>query len=236
MPNNPITAWSYSRLAVYRKCPRQFKYKFVDKLPEPKSPAMQRGTDVHLMLQNYVEGKTKKFPVMPPKADGTGGGPVSAEIRKLYDRLRKAKANCELEYATDSKWAPTSWFDRGTWTRAKLDVELHLPKEEAAEVIDTKTGKEDAGPHGEQLEIYAVIEWAHRPLLREVRAAMAYVDIGKVTWAVFTDPEKTVPRLRKKWETMARPVLKDRTYKATPSGECRWCPFSGRRGGPCDKG
>lgn len=226
---NPITAWSYSRLAVYRKCPRQFKYKFVDKLPEPKSAAMERGTAIHEVLQHYVEGKKAKLPDELKLSMGQ-------ELRDLYMRLRKAKAKCELEYAVDRAWAPTSWFDPTTWTRAKLDVELHLPMENAAEVIDTKTGKVRAAEHAEQLEIYAVVEWSHRPLLDEVRAAMAYVDQGKLTWAVFTDREATLKRLRRKWEREAKPVLADRVYRAAPSKECSWCPFSGRRRGPCDKG
>lgn len=226
---NPISAWSYSRLSDYRKCPRKFKYKYVDKLPEPKSAAMERGTLIHEVLQKYVERKAK---AIPPELKATMG----KEVVALYDRMRKAKAQCELEYAVDRSWAPTSWFDKSTWTRAKLDVELHLPKENAAEVVDTKTGKERPAEHGEQLEIYAVVEWAHRPLLDEVRAAMAYVDGGKLTWAVFTDREATVRRLRKKWEREAKPLLADRQYRATPSKECSWCPFSGRRGGPCDKG
>jgi hypothetical protein len=170
-PVNFPTAWSYSRLADYRKCPRKFKYKYVDKLPEPKAPAMERGTAIHEVLQKYVEGGVKTIPKELVQNMGKS-------LAKTYTDLRKAKAACELELAVDVTWNPTSWFDRTTWTRAKLDVELWVPKEKIAYVYDTKTGKERAGEHAEQCEIYAVVEWAHRPLAETVVAKMLYVDLG----------------------------------------------------------
>lgn len=229
------TAWSYSRLSQYRKCPRQFFFAIVEKRPIPKAPAMERGTAVHDGIQRYIEGKAKALPKLPPNQKGEAFS-MTAPVVALYKRLRTLKAQCELEYAVDEKWRPSSWFDPTTWLRAKLDARLWVPKDKVSEVYDHKTGKERAEEHAEQLEIYAAVEWQHQPLAEEVRASMVYADGGGITTAVFTDRETTLKRLMKKWAKEAKPMLTDRKFKATPGSECKWCPFSSRRGGPCDKG
>jgi hypothetical protein len=226
--SNIITAWSFSRLATYRKCPRQFKYQFIDKLPQPPAPAMERGSKIDDGVRAYVEGKAKKLPVV----DGTNYG----KLVKVYADMRKAKTMCQLELAVDASWKPVSWFDRSTWLRAKLDHELWLPKEKLAKVDDTKSGKMWPD-HTEQLEIYAIVEWAHRPLAEAVECRMLYVDQGIAgPVSLFTDRPVTEKRLRKKWAAEAKPVLADRKFKAKPGDACKWCPYSGRKGGPCDKG
>ena len=42
-----IPQWSYSRLTCFEKCPKQAEFKFVKKIKEPGSAAMDRGKEVH---------------------------------------------------------------------------------------------------------------------------------------------------------------------------------------------
>lgn len=224
---NSVTAWSYSRLSQYRKCPRQFRYAVIEKRPQPKSPAMERGTAIHEHLQKYIERKKRKLPI---ELNATLG----PELLQVVDRFRKSRAECELELAVDRHWKPVSWFDRDAWLRVKFDVR---DTSSGRRLVDWKTGKVYAEEHAEQLELYALVEWSHTPDAPEILAEDIYVDLGiPPVSSLFTDPKKTVPRLRRKWEKLAAPVFKDQTFKAKPGRECTWCPFSGRRGGPCDKG
>ena len=57
-----ITQWSYSTWQTYNQCPRKAFYKKVRKLQEPGSPQMERGTQVHQLAQDYVEGKADSLP------------------------------------------------------------------------------------------------------------------------------------------------------------------------------
>ena len=57
-----VTSWSFSRYGDYKKCPLAFKLKHIDKIQEPKSPAMQRGIDIHNLAEAYVVGKLAKLP------------------------------------------------------------------------------------------------------------------------------------------------------------------------------
>jgi PD-(D/E)XK nuclease superfamily len=236
----PLTAWSYSRLKQWLDCPLAARYKFVDKIPEPKAPAMERGTAIHLTLQRYVEKKSKAIEVIKvPNRDGKieklDVRKTLGELKKPIEELRKGGAACELELAVDARWQPVSWFDKECRVRVKLDAELVTGKKLL--VVDHKSGKERPGEHAEQLDLYAPVAFAHHPEVEEIIAEMWYVDIGKRVPAIYTDLKKTMARLRRMWEKKAEPLLKDRTFKATPSVEsCRWCNYAGRRGGPCPYG
>lgn len=253
MQLNPITAWSYSRLADYRKCPRRFKYKHIEKRKEPEGPALARGNAMHDALQRYIENRIKVLPkklTLPPGKDGKKAPPdatrfeVSKPVKSVLDELRKHQKSkpidvlCELQYAVDSKWRPVDWFDRTAWLRAKLDVRQRLggvSQPPIVRVLDHKSGKVYPDAHAEQLEIYAAIVLPHEPSVAEIIAGMLYIDQPDApTFATFKAAD--VPKLQKKWTKLAAPIFKDKTFKAKPSSECNWCPFSGRRGGPCDKG
>ena len=52
-----ITSWSFSRWSCYSSCPYKAKLKFIDKLKEPGSPQMDRGTVIHELAEHYVKAK-----------------------------------------------------------------------------------------------------------------------------------------------------------------------------------
>ncbi len=49
-----FTAWSYSRLSDYEACPLKAKIKHLDKVSEPSSPALKRGSDIHELAAKYA--------------------------------------------------------------------------------------------------------------------------------------------------------------------------------------
>lgn len=225
-----LTAWSFSRLAVFRECRRQFKYKFIDKLPEQKGPALVRGDSVHKGIAKYLEGRSKVLP-----ADGTNYGPLAA----FYAAVRKQKPAVEMQVAVDRDWRRVDWFDRSAWLRVIFDVaferKARTVKGKAVVMGDHKTGRVHPAKHGEQLEVYACVGPSLWPDAAEYHGEMYYVDHAmEPTEAVFL--AKDIPKLRKKWEKAAAPIFKATQYPAEPGQGCRWCAFSGRRGGPCDAG
>lgn len=217
-----ITAWSYSRLSTYRTCPRQFKYKAIDRLPEPPAPALERGIAMHKALEDFVRGKVTKLP---------------ADIRHVSKNLRaykRAGADVEIELCFNSKWERTGWFDRDAWVRIKIDLQLiGMAK---VELIDHKTGKVNPERHTEQLELYAL---AALIAVRERDVASTgvwYVDHeDRPRWlALF---ERSAPMLRRekqRWKDTVAPLMRDRKFKPTPGYACRWCAFSKAKGGPCE--
>lgn len=226
----PLTATSFSRYKVHATCPRQAKYKFIDKLPEPKGPAMARGNVIHKGIERYLLRHAPKL----PKDDGTDYGP----LKSLYASIRKEKPAVELELAVDREWHLVDWFDPRVWFRAKVDGAVLRPKERVLFLFDNKTGKERPAEHAEQLETYIAIapaRWSTKDY-DTIIASMLYTDHGRDVPAEYGDLKRIIAKLRKKWEKKLAPLLKDRTFKPTPGDHCKWCAYSGRKGGPCDAG
>ena len=59
---SPVKAWSYSRYATYALCPLQFKLRYIDKIPEPQSPAMARGDRIHKEIARWLTGLVESLP------------------------------------------------------------------------------------------------------------------------------------------------------------------------------
>jgi RecB family exonuclease len=234
---NKITAWSYSRLSVFRKCKFQFYLKFIAKHPvkEDEGPALVHGRAVDELLQQYVAGNTKKLPIDLKKTMGK-------DLVDSVALLRKVSAHTQLEIAVDRNWQRVDWFSQQAWLRAKLDAAAVGPSKLNVSaggvlIVDYKTGKVYEAPHTEQLEIYVAIGPSMWPDATEFNAQMWYVDQGLRSAPMLVENDgKRVERLRKKWTAIAAPIFTEKKFKPTPGMECRWCVFSGRRGGPCKAG
>jgi RecB family exonuclease len=221
-----ITAWSLSRLQMYERCPFAFKCKHIDKIPEPPSPAMARGTQIHSAAEHYVDGKLKKIARELKLVTKT-----LVELRQAY---KEGQVKLELELGFNNKWEPVGWRDwKNCWLRVKMDV-MHF-KNKVLRVIDWKTGKlKDNGEYSDQLEIYAVAGLALLPQIKTVKSYLAFTDHGKLVSLPAGNRERgDFPELSKRWAKRASRLLKENLWKATPNYGCKWCPFSKAKGGPC---
>ncbi len=228
MPRKPspkITAWSYSRLNDYRTCPLKAKLKHVDKIKEPSSAPMQRGSDIDKMAEDYVAGKLKKLP-------------DELELfteEFVYLRSINKRVALQQQWAIDAKWNPVDWFDSSVWYRGKADAQVLSEDGETLTVIDFKTGKIREG-YKEQLEIYAFMGFLYGDdNIKVVRPEIWYTDQG----VLLPDPEdkgtyplpeeftrKDIPKLKRKMINLPKKMLADRTFAPTPSRLCGWCWFS----------
>jgi RecB family exonuclease len=229
-----ITSWSFSRWQTYDQCPAKARYKFIDRLPEPGSPAMERGSAIHKLSEDYVKGSISKLPVELK--------PLASEFKALRAARRKNPAliNVEESWAFRKDWTITHGRDwDGAWLRVKLDVAVRDGKE--VTVNDVKTGKfrpDDSLDYGLQMKLYdlgALVMYAGIPDVR-VRSRLLYVDAGMV----YPPPEeqtvytaKDLPALKKEWELRVKPMLSDTTFAPKPNRFCGWCHFRKANQGPC---
>ena len=245
-----ITSWSYSRYATYEECPRKARYKFIDRLKEPGSKAMDRGSDIHLLAEHAVKGTA------PLPTDLKSFAPVEktravqqlkkkqlpehlVNFQEEFDAVRKIKGvQAELELAFTVDWDPCGWrdWDRA-WVRVKIDLLLPpTTKEPVVEVIDHKTGRPRDG-YEEQLELSAVAGLLRYPQAEAARARNWYLDHGVIApddpdKGVF--PRKQLPKLQKLWVQRTKPMLSDTVFAPNPGPACRWCHFRKSNGGPCE--
>ena len=231
-PLPQITAWSYSRWRDYEQCPAKAKYKHIDRIKEPGSKAMDRGSDIHKSAENFVKGLAKT---------------LCAELKNFAAHIRKLKkdnAEAEGEWAFSAGWrSMVSWFSGMAWCRIKIDVFALSKDRKRFRVVDYKTGR-IYDDNIEQTELYALGAFKN-PALNEIEAVdveLWYVDqpiqIG-VNPVVKTFPRTEEPALEALWEKRTKAMFMDRRFAPRPNDKCRWCWF--RKGnteypgghGPC---
>lgn len=216
-----IKAWSFSRYKDYTQCPLKARLKHVDRLSEPGSAAMERGTAIHKMAEDYARGTLKKLP-----KELAGFTDFFKLVRKYKDDILATEDN----WAFTQQWDPCEWNDwNRAWVRVKIDLVLQDGPGHVM-IIDHKTGKRKAD-HLEQLSLYALAGFVMYPDAKEITSRLTYLDSGEVGEEGFHSKQLTA--LKKEWTAKAQPMLNDTTFAPRPGNYCRWCHFRKANGGPC---
>jgi len=209
-----VTAWSYSRYALYELCPLKFKLKHIDKIPEPGSPAMERGDRIHKGVAAYVTGTSQE----PPQEAVAHSFPAKLieELRGFPDKV------VEQQWGFTASWGPTGWFGKATWFRNILDAAA-LYDDMTGDVIDWKTGKK-YGSNAEQMELNALAFMCQYKLTQSVTTRMVYLDNGEEDTADFPVADKE--KLKEKWQQKVVPMFSDTIFAPRPNDKCRFCAYS----------
>lgn len=209
--------WGYSKLETFEKCPQKFAYMFIDKLPQPGSPAMERGSKMHENIESYLNGWIKDLI------------PECQSFKEAIDALKTEQFQAEQAIGLDKDWNKLpDWFHMATWIRAKADA-MYVQDNKLV-VIDFKSGKYRV-PSTDQVELYAIVGGALYPEVVEVFAEYWYLDTGEVYSRSYTQAE--LKELRKKFEKRVAPMYVNTNWTPQPSMDCRWCPYSKTKGGKC---
>lgn len=213
-----FTAWSFSRYSTWSKCPFQAKCKFIDKLPEPPSPALDRGDKIHKLAEAFVKGPVR--------------APVPEELETFaaeFKVLRAKKAKTELQLAFTVNWEPCEWFAKDAWVRIVADALLRKTST-VLRIIDYKTGKMREESK-DQLGLYAIAGFSEDPKLKQVHGELWYLDQGEDIILPFD--RKQCDDLKTEWSDKVAPMMADTCFVPRPNNNCRWCAFSKAKGGPC---
>jgi ATP-dependent exoDNAse (exonuclease V) beta subunit len=210
--------WSLTSVSTFEKCPRQYKYRYVDRLPGKKSAAAQRGVDQHKIFEQFMK---KEVEQLLPHHD---------YYESFLRHLRDMENYPEVKLAVRNDWSKCEWDDEQVWWRGVLDL-LVFPSPDIAVIYDWKTGK--IWPdHDDQKDLYSIVVAATFPDVREVRAVHVYIDLGKSRQRTYGLSD--LLQMRSKWESRSRVALHSTEFIPNPSYSCRFCPFSRESGGPCE--
>lgn len=224
MTTKQITAASYSRYASYTLCPLQAKYRYIDRLPVPSSPAAERGNEIHKHLEDYVNGKVAVKDLLE----------IAKPFKKHLDNIKTAKIHStEGAWAFDQWWNPVKWFGEDVFVRIKIDAVSYIYDTETLYVDDYKTGKVYP-EHREQMELYAAGGIATFPEAQKIITRLFYLDQRLIKEEEFTYQEAT--QLQLEWGQKLQPMLMAKRFYAKPNDKCRWCHFRKSNGGPCKHG
>lgn len=218
-----LTAWSYSRYETWARCPLQFKFKFLDKLKEAGSPAMERGTGIHLSgakfcanQEDHIDDAFHKHPSILKLAEEIRAHPVEDK-------------DVEQQWGYRADFSPTGWFGGDTWFRSILDAGV-VYDDMTYEAVDWKTGKR-YGSNDDQVETQALAVMTRNPMVVHVTTRLAYVDSGDHVFAEF--PATHREKIAAKWQAKVAPMFADTIYAARPNDKCRFCTW--RRSGDTPK-
>lgn len=210
-------AVGFSKLDCFRECPAKFAFQFIQKLPQPGSSAMERGSKIHEGIEAYMNGWQSE----PP--------PEASSWKEAFDALKLEDFKAEQAWGFDKNWNKLpDWFGKDCWLRAKSDG--HYLKDGKLTVIDWKTGKYKI-PSTEQVEMYAVCGGAVYPEATETTVEMWFIDQDQTYSKTYTREQLLV--LRKVYEGYFAPIFQEEQWNPTPGQGCRWCPYSKTKGGKC---
>ena len=223
-------SWSYSKLLDFEQCKLRYKLKHIDRVPEEKSTAADRGTAIHQMAEDFVGGKTKSLPTELLKFDD--------DFLALRNRNSNGLVSLEGEWAFDSSWEPVPY--KTGWLRMKADAVAFNENRTQAIVIDYKTGKKWGNElkHGEQTQLYSLATAIRNPTVKTIIAELWYLDKDELTTVTYSREQaisfvkgfdKRAMRIDHAHETGV--------FEASPNQvSCQWCSYGPQKGNQCPHG
>ena len=204
--------WSYSGLKDYTNCPKQYQQvKVLKKFSKRPTQQMLYGTEVHTALENYVK-------------DGTPLAKNYERYKKQLDPLREMQGIKYPEHRmaiTHSK-EPCTFGAANYWARGIAD--LLVVDGDQGFIVDYKTGS-NKYPDPKQLQLMALMAFAHFPELKHIKAGLLFV-----AHEHFVTSEYSREKIDEYWQDFywelerMRLSYENDSWQANPTPLCGWCP------------
>lgn len=246
-----LGALSPSRAGDFLTCPLLYRFRTVDKLPEPSSPDAVRGTVVHKVLENLFdlpahertpeqaadllvpawEALLETEPEVAEMfvAGEDGAGPEIAawltSCRTVLDRYFTLEDPRRLEPAERELYVETL-LESKLLLRGFVD-RIDIAPNGAIRVVDYKTGR-SPGPLFEakalfQMKFYALVIWRTRG---EIPAMLQLVYLGNGELLRYVPDEADLLATERKVEAIWRAIRQAEEsgdWQPSPSRLCDWC-------------
>jgi RecB family exonuclease len=208
--------WSHSALKDYEGCPRRYQeVRVLKNYSFQETEATKYGTELHLAAEEYIR-------------DGKEIPPQFEFIKPTLDVLntKPGRKLCEHKMALTQDLKPCDWKDKKVWVRGIADLLIVDDDNLTAWVVDYKTGN-NKYPDREQLQLMALMVFAHFPHIRKVNAALLFVVKNDMVKASYT-LDDAGPAW---WEYRERVARIEQAHDVDvwnprPSPLCPWCPVT----------
>jgi putative RecB family exonuclease len=244
----PQASLSPSRAADFMQCPLLYRFRVLDRLPEPPSAAATRGTVVHSVLEHLFE---------LPAAERTAAAAV-ALVRPQWQQLLAERPELASLFAADDGTALDAWLsaagelverwftledptrlepaERELYVETILDDGLRLrgyvdrldvaPGGELR-IVDYKTGRSPSVNFEAkamfQMRFYALVLWRSRGVIPKL-LQLVYLGDGKI---LRYSPDEadliaTERKLKSLWQAIAEATAAQ-DWQPQVSRLCDWC-------------
>jgi RecB family exonuclease len=196
----------------FNGCGRRYHVvKVLQAYPFKDTKATIYGKEVHLALEEYVrDGK--------PLPEGL------TQFKDVADSILAMPGTkyCEHEMAVLEDRTPTDFHDEARWIRGIADV--LIVNGTKAKILDYKTGSAKY-PDRDQLELMALLVFAHFPEVQIVKGALVFLHHSKLVKGIYK--RENIEKMWQRW--VDKSDLLDASYandvwQANPSPLCRFCP------------
>jgi putative RecB family exonuclease len=246
-----LPSLSPSRAADFKTCPLLYRFRAIDRIPEPPTPDQARGTLVHAVLEqlfdlpapertperahSLVAPRWERLRMEEPLLEGLLGDETlppdflasTAELLAGYfavedpRRLEPAEREQLVEAVVDDHLLIRGYIDR-------LDVspEGHL------RVVDYKSGGAPREAFEAralfQLKFYALVLWRTRGVVPRVLRLLYLKDAEACDYSPDAEELTRFERnLVALWRAIDR-ATREKDFRATPSRLCDWCAHKSR--------
>ncbi|MDM7831017.1 PD-(D/E)XK nuclease family protein [Cellulomonas sp. MW9] len=239
---------SPSRANDFLQCPQMFRFRVIDRLPEPPSPAAARGTLVHSVLERLFDLPAPERTLqaaqqlVPPQWDELRErAPEVAEMfpdgAALDEWLSSARALLGTYFTLEDptrleprerELAVSTELEDGPQLRGIVD-RVDVAPNGWVRVVDYKTGRSPrAGFESSalfQMRFYAFVIWKTRGVLPR-RLQLEYLGDGVVLQHDPTEAEMATfeARIRSIWGGI-QDTARSGEWRPRPSKLCDWCSF-----------
>ena len=209
---------SYSSLKLFKTCPLAYAYAYIEKIPMESTGAMDRGTRLHKLCEDYLNSKDPTFQ-------------CPHDIRRIGLKVYQLKAKgakAEETWLLDADWNPTDDQNRA---KIKAVIDVHWMDKDVLRLHDYKSGRPYVD-HDAQLELYSLIGLRRFPDAKRVESSALYIDSGA------EGSQRSVLRemfahYSRGWVELIGRVDGEVEFAPTAGPHCERCSYRGSAGGPC---
>ena len=242
-------ALSPSRAADFKQCPLLFRFRTIDKLEGPPSPAAARGTLVHSVLEHLFDlPAAERTPQAALALLEPRWAALQEERPELAAMIEDSDDLDHASWLADAGALVTKWFALEDPTRLEpAERELYVETEAdgltlrgyvdrldvapdgAMRVVDYKTGRSPSdrfeGKALFQMKFYALVLWRMRGQIPKL-LQLVYLGDGQI---VRYEPDEHDLRslernLQAVWAAVAR-AAETGDWRPRTSALCSWCDF-----------
>ena len=242
-----MPALSPSRAADFMQCPLLYRFRVIDKLPEPPTPAMARGTLVHGVLENlFLSPAAERTREQADTLLAPFWEQMVAERPELADLVDHSDDAAVRRWYADASALIDRWFtledptrlepaEREMYVEADLDGltlrgyvdRLDVAPDGRMRVVDYKTGRSPGeffeGKALFQMKFYALVLWR---LHGRVPTLLQLVYLGNGELLTYAPDEADLLAVERKvralWAAIERAAVTG-DFRARPSRLCDWC-------------
>lgn len=225
-PKSTAKSTSVTGLVTMARCPLQFRWAFVDRLPTRPTSALRRGVEFHRRLELHNLGKASFDELVAPAAgppeereDARAAGPkpfdVFAASRFADSRARFAEVPIDLQL-------------NDVRIRGRIDA-VYEPEPGSWEIVDYKSGRPSDDPALDvQLQTYAIAASdgaVATPVPERLTVTFAFFGGGELAERTVDVDAAWLAEARDRISILAERLAND-DYEPTPSEACRRCDFA----------